>query len=138
MQELVVRVSNRPGMLAAVSETIAQAGVNIEALAAFGIDDEGMVRLLVDNAAAARRALRRANILFEEREIITTVLPHQPGTLAALTHQLAESAINIEAIYALGVDPAGIHLALAVSDRDAAVAALGVDGARTAGAGLHS
>jgi hypothetical protein len=138
MQELVVRVANRPGMLASISETIAEAGVNIEALAAFGFDDEGMVRLLVDNAAAARRALRKANIHFDEREILTTVLPHEPGSLAGMAHQLAKSAINIEAIYALGADPAGIHVALAVSDRDAAAAALGLDGKPTAAAGLHS
>jgi len=138
MQELVVRVANRPGMLASISETIAEAGVNIEALAAFGFDDEGMIRLLVDDAAAARRALRAANIHFDEREILATVVPHQPGALASLTHQLAICEINIDAMYALGADPAGIHLALVVSDTAGAAAALGLERTRSSSAGLHS
>lgn len=115
-----MRVANRPGMLASISEAISEAGVNIEALAAFGLDDEGMVRLLVDDASTARRVLDEADIRFDERAIITTVISHAPGSLASLTHQLAASAINIEAIYALGADPAGIHLAVAVDDHDAA------------------
>ena len=124
MQEMVIRVANRPGMLASISEAISEAGVNIEALAAFGLDDEGMVRLLVDDASTARRVLRDAGIQFAEREILTTVVSHKPGSLASLTRQLAASAINIEAIYALGADPAGIHLALAVDDRDGAAAVI--------------
>ncbi len=121
----MIRVANRPGMLASISEAISEAGVNIEALAAFGLDDEGMVRLLVDDASSARRVLEEADIGYDEREILTTVIPHAPGSLAALTQQLAASSINIEAIYALGADPAGIHLALAVDDRDAAADILG-------------
>lgn len=124
MRELVIRMANRPGMLASLAEVIAKAGVNIEALAAFGIDDEGIVRLLVDDPSTARRALKDAGIGFDEHEIVTTILPHRPGTLAKLSHQLAESAVNIEAIYALSGDPDGLHLAIAVDDHEAAALAI--------------
>ncbi len=50
MTEFTVNLANRPGMLAALTETLAAAGVMIEALAAFGLDDEGHVRVIVDNA----------------------------------------------------------------------------------------
>ncbi|HKZ24329.1 MAG TPA: ACT domain-containing protein [Acidimicrobiia bacterium] len=48
MTEFVVRMANRPGMLASLTETLAAAGINIDALAAYGVDDEGIVRLVVD------------------------------------------------------------------------------------------
>jgi hypothetical protein len=44
MTEFTVRLANRPGMLATLTEQLASAGINIEALAAFGVDEMGVVR----------------------------------------------------------------------------------------------
>ena len=48
MTEFVVQMENRPGRLASLTEALAAFGVNIEALAAYGHDGEGTVRLIVD------------------------------------------------------------------------------------------
>ena len=48
MTEFTVHLSNQPGMLACLTEKLVEAGVNIEALAAFGVDEIGVVRLMVD------------------------------------------------------------------------------------------
>src|SRR5687767_325195 len=101
MTEFVVRMDNRPGHLAALTEALADAGVNIEALAAFGLDGEGVVRLIVDDATAARRTLREAGLSAEEHQVLTAFLPHSPGQLAAVARSLADSDINIEAVYVL-------------------------------------
>ena len=66
MTEFVVRMDNRPGRLAALIEALAESGVNIEALAAFGINGDGMIRLIVDDAAAARRTFQEAGLAAEE------------------------------------------------------------------------
>ena len=50
MTELLVHVENRPGRLATITELLGNAGVNIEALAAYGHDGEGVLRLIVDDA----------------------------------------------------------------------------------------
>ena len=55
MTEFVVRLSNRPGSLARLTEVLADAGVHIEALAAWGGNDGGIVRLIVDDADVTRR-----------------------------------------------------------------------------------
>ncbi len=44
MTEFTIQLSNRPGQLAALAKMLADAGVNIEALAAFGVEDLGVVR----------------------------------------------------------------------------------------------
>src|SRR3990172_5740985 len=112
MTEFVVRMDNRPGRLAALAEALAEAGVNIEALAAFGYDGEGIVRVIVDQPEAARRTLRDAGLMAEEHAVLTTFLPHTPGQLAGVARRLADSGVNIDAVYLLNTGPDGIELAL--------------------------
>ncbi len=120
MIELSVRLANRPGMLAALAETLAQAGVNIEALAAFGFDEEGEVRLIVDRAERATRALREAGLHASEREVLTTILEDQPGSLARMTRQLADAGVNIDAVYLLRTNSMGLEFAIAVNEPELA------------------
>jgi hypothetical protein len=128
MTEFVVRMDNAPGRLAVLTEMLAGAGVNIEALAAFGLDGEGVVRLIVDNAAAARRVLREAGLAIEEHEVLTTFLENSPGQLAAVARRLADSGVNIEAVYVLRSGPDGIELAMVVDQPLSAVPQLPVRG----------
>jgi hypothetical protein len=128
MTEFVVRMDNRPGRLAALTEALAEAGVNIEALAAFGLDGEGVVRLIVDDATAARRTLREAGLSAEEHQVLTAFLPHSPGQLAAVARSLADSDINIEAVYVLNSGADGIELAVVVDQPASAIPHLPVRG----------
>jgi len=125
MKEFSVRLSNRPGMLAALAETLARAEGNIDALAAFGFDDEGMVRRIVEDADRARRALVEAGLAVTEREVLTTVLEDRPGSLAKMTRQLANAGVNIDAVYLLRTNSLGMEFAVAVSDPDLARDSLG-------------
>jgi hypothetical protein len=120
MKEFTVNLANRPGMLASLTETLTEAGVAIEALAAFGLDDEGYVRVIVDNAEATRQALRAAGLGATERKILTMTLPHRPASLSEMTRSLAESGVNIEAMYLLNSCADGMEFAVAVDDPDRA------------------
>ena len=120
MTEFTVKLANRPGMLAALTETLAEAGVAIEALAAFGLDDEGYVRVIVDNAEATRQALRSAGLTATERKVLTTTLSHQPSSLAKMTRSLANGGVNIDAMYLLNSCADGLEFAVAVDEPDRA------------------
>ena len=120
MTEFTVRLANRPGMLAMLAERVASAGINIEALAAYGFGEEGRVHLMVDDAATARSVLRRAGLSFDEREVLVTTLPHQPGSVAAMARGLADAGVNIEAIYLLRSSAEGHEFAVAVDEPGAA------------------
>jgi hypothetical protein len=128
MTEFVVHMDNRPGMLASLTEVLAAAGVNIEALAAFGFDGEGVVRLVVDDAESARRALREAGLAAEEMQVLSAFLPHAPGELATVTRKLADSGINIDAVYVINSSTEGIELAIAVDQPETALPHLPVRG----------
>ncbi|MDX1468034.1 MAG: ACT domain-containing protein [Acidimicrobiia bacterium] len=128
MTEFVVRMENRPGRLATLTEALATFGVNIEALAAYGHDGDGTVRLIVDDAVTARRVLTEADLHHEENAVLTAELPHRPGELARLTRSIADAGINIDAIYVLKASPDGIELAIALDQPASAMPDLGVTG----------
>ena len=124
MTEFTIHLANRPGQLAGLTKLMADAGVEIEALAAFGMEDIGIVRLVVADAENARRAIDDAGLVVEERRIVTTVLSHRPGALAALTQSLAAAGVNIDGLYVLHSRSDEVELALAVGDEEAARAAI--------------
>src|SRR5258707_1052890 len=58
--QLALSLVSRPGTLAALARTLAEAGVNITALSAAETSGRGKIRLLVNDPVRAKRALRRA------------------------------------------------------------------------------
>jgi hypothetical protein len=121
-------MENRPGRLAALTEALAASGVNIEALAAYGHDGEGTVRLIVDDAASTRRVLEEAALNHEEHTVLSAHLPHRPGELARLTRALADAGVNIDALYVLRSNAEGVELAIAVDQPESALPHLPITG----------
>jgi len=128
MTEFVVAMENQPGRLASLTEALAAFGVNIEALTAYGHDGDGTVRLIVDDAATARRVLSEAGLKNFENTVLTATLPHRPGELARLTRSLADAGVNIEAIYVLRANSDGIEFAFSVDQPESALPHLQVTG----------
>jgi hypothetical protein len=116
MIEFVVSMENQPGRLAALTEALAASGVNIEALTAYGHDGEGTVRLIVDDEPATRRVLDDADLKHHELPVLTAVLPHRPGELARLTRAIADSGVNIDAIYVMRANSDGVEFAVALDE----------------------
>jgi len=131
MTEFVVRLDNRPGSLARLTELLADAGVNIDALAAWGSNGDGVVRLIVDRPDACSRTLDEAGLSYERRTVLSALLADRPGELARVTRALAEAEINIEAIFILGNHVDGLEVAIAVDDPDAAAPFLPIAGTLT-------
>lgn len=123
MREFSVTLINRPGQLAALARRLADAGVNIEALAGIAIDGESIVRFMADDVDSARRVLQEAGLRFEERTVLDTFLPNQPGSLADMAEELARSDVNIDAIYLLHSSADGLHFAVALEETAEASAA---------------
>jgi len=124
MREFSITLANRPGQLAALARNLADAGVNIETLAAVANNGESLLRFMVDDDAAARHVLDAAGVRYDERPVLDTFLPNQPGSLAALTEQLAHAGVNIDTIYLLHSNAEGLHFAVTVDDPEAARASL--------------
>ena len=124
MTEFTIHLANRPGQLAGLAKVMSDGGVNIDALAAFGLEDLGVVRMVVSDAESARRVINEAGLVAEERRVLTTILSHRPGALAVLTQSLADAEINSDGLYVLHSHEDEIELAIAVDDEQAAQAVI--------------
>jgi len=98
--QLTLSLVSRPGTLAALARTLADAGVNITALSAAEVSGRGKIRILVNDAVRARRALRKAKYRATEQPAFALRLRNKPGALARVAARLAKARINVRSIYA--------------------------------------
>ena len=125
MQAFIVDLPNRPGSLADVSEALGAGGVNINATGATTSGSTGTVAFSADDEAAARGVLQANGWDFREVELVVASLEHRPGSLGAAARRLATAGVNLESMFATGMDGGRVQIAFGVSDAAAAQAALG-------------
>ncbi|SRR5581483_2687166 len=100
--QLAVFLSNRPGALARVCDALAQAGVNILALAISDTVDHSVVRMVVSDPKKALMLLGEAGVLALENEVVMIEAENTPGVLAQIAERLANANVNIEYMYLAG------------------------------------
>ncbi len=101
--QITLRLKSRPGVLAALARTLADAGVNITALSTDGGPGRGQIRMLVNDPVKAKRALRKAKYRFGEEPAFVVRLRNKPGALARVAAKLAKARVNIRSSYATTV-----------------------------------
>ena len=112
MKDFVIRLTHSPGELADVTNALSLAGVNIKSLAAMSLADQALLRLIPDDAEAARNVLRDKNIAFEENEVATVLLENKAGELTGVAARLADAGLNLQALYVVGLADDLIELAI--------------------------
>ena len=100
--QLAVFLANRPGALARVCDALAQAEININALATSDTVDHTVVRMVVSDPTKALMLLGEAGVLALEAEVLLIETANQPGVLAKVAERLAEADVNIEYVYLAG------------------------------------
>ncbi|HSL48665.1 MAG TPA: ACT domain-containing protein [Candidatus Deferrimicrobiaceae bacterium] len=112
--QLTLSLVSRPGTVAALTRTLADAGVNITALSAAETSGRGKIRLLVNDPVRAKRALRKARYRVNEEPAFALRLRNKPGALARVSARLAKARINVRSIYATTVGRGGAMVVLTV------------------------
>ena len=115
MKDCSIQLTNHPGDLARVAQTLGRRGVNIKALAAISVGGVAMAHILPDDIVVARSALEAANIRFTENEVHIVLLENTPGMVANVTSRLGDAGINLEALYVTGIADGLVERAI-VSD----------------------
>jgi hypothetical protein len=117
MKELTVFAPNRPGQLAAITEALAAAGINVEDLDVEAFGEEGLVALTVDNCNAALRALRDAGFHAVTQETILIRLEDKPGALAAVAARLRDAGLDLRSMHIIRRDGAVSITSLVSNDQ---------------------
>ena len=98
--QLTLSLRSRPGVLAALARTLADARVNISALSAETGAGRGKIHVVVKNLGQAKRALRHAKYRATEETAFVVRMRNKPGALARVAARLAKAGVNIKSVYA--------------------------------------
>jgi len=98
-KQLSIFLENRPGGLARVCGTLAEAGINVMALSIHDTVDHAIVRLIADRPVKALLILEQLGLYIMETDVLLLELDNAPGTLAEIARKLARADINIDYAY---------------------------------------
>jgi len=120
-KDLLVFLEDRPGTLADMGEALGKAGVNIDGICAVQHNEKGAIHLLVEDSAAASKALEAGDIKVEaERDVLVLDITDTPGELGKIARKFADAGVNIDLVYLASKT----RLVLGVDDLEKAKAAL--------------
>ena len=111
-KDLTLILEDQPGALARVGEALGKAGMNIEGVCGTTIEGRGVIHILVQDAAKARRTLEVNRIqVMDETEVLVVDVEDRPAALGNVARRLANAGVNIHLAYlatstrlVLGVD----------------------------------
>jgi hypothetical protein len=98
-RQITVAIENQPGRLAAISKALAAGGINIKDLSILDNIEQGVIRMVTNDAAACKTLLTTLGFHPVEAEVLVLDLPDTPGKLAVLAEALANGGVNIDYAY---------------------------------------
>ena len=98
---------NKPGVLAQVTGALAAAKINLIAMTLVDSQEHGVLRMVAEDAGAARELLKKLNLPMTETEVLCVDLPNRPGALADIATMLGQNHININYAYVTSGAPGG-------------------------------
>ncbi len=98
-KQLAIFLDNRPGTLARVADTFAEAKINIYAITTSDTVDHSVIRMVVSDYRRAMQLFEERGALVVEDDVLMVEGSNKPGELARIAHKLASARINIEYCY---------------------------------------
>lgn len=100
IKQLTAFVQNKKGALVSVTDALAKNGVNLRALSIAETEDLGILRLIVNDTAAAEKALTEEGYLIKVVDVVGVKIGDAPGKLTEALKVLDKADINVEYLYA--------------------------------------
>ncbi len=125
LKQVTVFVENKQGALVSITDTLARHNVNIRALSIADTQEFGILRLIVNDTAAAVATLTDEGHLINTTDVVGVKIGDAPGKLSKALEVLDEAGINMEYLYAfMARTEKHAYVVLRVADNAAAEAAL--------------
>jgi hypothetical protein len=130
VSQISVFLENKSGRLAEVTQALADANVNIRALCIAETIDYGVLRLIANDPAKAKKVLSDGGFTVTETSVLVVEIEDRPGGLAKIIKILARAGINIEYIYAFLTRSEKAFVVFRLEQMDEAAKALQAAGVR--------
>ena len=98
-KQISIFLANKPGTLAAVADSLADAKINIIAFTVADAVDHAVVRMVVSNPVKAIHILGEAGMLVLETDVIALTLNNKPGVMAQIAKLFGKAKVNIDYAY---------------------------------------
>lgn len=106
IEQLSVFLENKSGRLAELCRTLGDAGINMHALMVADTSDFGLIRIICDRPATAKRLLDEGGFSASTTRVLAVEIPQRPGGLADVLEALDGAQMNVEYAYCF-VEPSG-------------------------------
>jgi hypothetical protein len=103
LEELTVKLANRPGQLARVARVLAREKINLAAISVAAAGRSGLARLVVDRPDPAIRALESEGFDVERHGLITVRLADRAGSFLKVLALLADAKVSVQGVAILVV-----------------------------------
>ena len=100
VKQLSIFLENKAGRLAEVTGILAEAGINIRALALADTTEFGVMRLIVDDHQNAQKILKNQGVAVAVTDVVAVNVADRPGGLHRILNALYQGGINVEYMYA--------------------------------------
>lgn len=99
MKQLSFSLPNRIGLLSELSSFLTAAKVNIEAICAYGMGDEGYFMIVTDNNAKAKKVISQMGAEVKVEEVIAVEMPNRVGQMRQAAKQISDAGVDIHYVY---------------------------------------
>ena len=101
MFDVEIHMTNQPGELALMGETLGAAGISVEGGGMWLVDGVGVAHFLFSDGEAATAALERAGFTVAGCRLVVVQRLDQdvPGQLGMFCRDLADAGVNVEVLY---------------------------------------
>jgi hypothetical protein len=99
IKQLSFSLPNRIGLLSELSSFLTAAKINIEAICAYGMGDEGYFMIVTDNNPKAKKVISQMGAEVEVEEVVAAEMPNKVGQLRQAAKQISDAGIDIHYVY---------------------------------------
>jgi len=99
LNQLSFSLPDKIGLLAEVTAFITAAKINIEAICAYGMGDEGYFMIITDNNTKAKKVIAGMGAEVKTEDVIAVEVPNKMGQLQQIAKKISDAGIDISYIY---------------------------------------
>ncbi len=100
IKQLSIFVENKFGRLEAIIDCLSKNNINLRALSLAEAPDYGVLRVIVDDAEKAKKALNDMGVIAKITDVVAVYIDDRSGGLASVLSILKDAEISIEYMYA--------------------------------------
>ena len=99
IRQLSFSLPNRIGLLSELTSFLTAARINIEAIGAYGVGEEGRFMVVTDNNRKAKRLIAHMGADVETEDVIAVEMTNKVGQLQQVAKKISDAELDISYVY---------------------------------------